>query len=166
MFRFPSIFRHRQGDERGVSLTTEVLVFVPLGVIFLAFITNAAIHWIGMQYVQYETNMAAKYTAAALGDNPLSYIPGGGANMKPSEYLFTKVNSFWATKRTDDSGAASPPTARCFQLSGTTTANGISRCEATYRTMVVPPVPPAIFGQVLVTAAENISETGVNPNVQ
>lgn len=151
----------KKSDERGVSTTVEVLVFVPLAMMFLGFLLNGALHWIGMQYVQAVTNSAAQYAAAAIGDNPLGYIPGGGYNMKPSEYLNRKVSGYWLTPGT-------PPRLECGMVSKTDQANGIARCSVSYNTLVFPtdPLSKWAFGKQITTVAENLTETGSNPNVQ
>jgi hypothetical protein len=148
-------------DERGVSITTEVLVLVPLGVILAGFLINGAIHWMGMQYTQYLTNNASKYTAAALGDNKLSFIPGGGFDLKPSEYLSKKVSENWLTP-------GKPVDVNCSMISGSNIANGISRCFVAYKTLYIPtdPFSRAAFNVVIVTTAESLAEIGINPNVQ
>lgn len=148
-------------DERGVSLTTEVLIFIPAAFIFLGFLVNGAMHWIGMQYVQNATNNASKYTAAALGNNPLPFIPDGGYNVTPAEYLATKVSAFPLT-------AGQPPEVNCVMVSGLVVANGIARCTVAYKTVIIPtdPLSLRIFGQRIVAVAESLNETGTNPNVQ
>jgi hypothetical protein len=153
--------RVMRGNERGVSLTTEVLVLVPLGFVLAGFLLNGALHWIGMQYVQHVTNNAAKYTAAALGDNTLAFVPGGGYNMKPSEYLSAKISENWLTP-------GPPIEVKCGMISQSNIANGIAQCFAAYKTIVIPtdPISAAAFNVVILTTAESLADTGVNPNVQ
>lgn len=151
--------RHTYGDESGVSLTVQVLLGIPLAIAAFGFLVNGALHWIGMQYAQSVTNDAAKYTAAAIGNNNLPYIPGGGFDMKPSEYLTSTLGSFALTI---------PIQANCRMVSNTTVANGIARCDMQYRTLSFPtdPLTRAVFGKPIVTSAESLSETGINPDVQ
>lgn len=151
----------RPRGEEGYTLTTEVLILIPLALMFMGFLVNAAIHWVAMQYVQHLTNQASKYAAAALGDNTLPFIPDGGYNMTPSGYLNAKVSNFWLTP--------GPPSAvSCEMVSKTAIANGIARCSVTYTPIVIPtdPISYAAFGKPIVAVAESLNETGLNPNVQ
>lgn len=153
------MFKRR--DERGVSLTTELLIFVPAALVFVGFLINGAMHWVGMQYVQNVTNQAAKYTAAALGNNALPFIPDAGYNITPSGYLTAKVTAFPLTP-------GAPALVQCGMESNTTIANGIARCTIVYKTVIIPtdPLSLRVFGKAIQATAESLNETGTNPNVQ
>jgi hypothetical protein len=147
-------------SERGVSLTVEVLIFLPLGIAFVGFLLNSAFHYATLLYVQNVVNNGATYTAAAGGNFQLPYVPNGGFNMTPSQYVVKGLNEYPFVASWQD--------ASCGMISGQAIANGVSRCVARYRTLVFPtdPISARAFGQQMVAVGEDIAQTGSNPNVQ
>jgi hypothetical protein len=157
MFRLP--VRDNGNRESGVSPTIELLIYVPLGLMFVGFILNSAFHWTTYFYMQGVVNEAATYTAAAGGNQLIPYVPDGGFNKKPTEYIAKQASeSRFVTSIADN---------RCFMVGGKAGVNGIARCTVTYKTLVFPtdPLTWRFFGQDMKIVAEDLAQTACNPNI-
>lgn len=155
--RFPR--RALRRDERGVSMSIEFLIYVPLAIMFIGFILNAAFHWMTSFYMQGVVNDAATYTAAAGGDVQIPYVPQGGLDIKPSQYIVKQA----ATNRF----VLGLTGVQCAMVKGRSEANGIARCSATYKTLTFPTDPwtAKAFGQPMTLIAEDVAQTAYNPNL-
>lgn len=146
-------------DERGVSMAIEFLIYVPLAIMFIGFILNSAFHWMTSFYMQGVVNDAASYTAAAGGDVRIAYVPNGGFDLKPTEYIARQA----ATNRF----VLNLNGVQCAMVSGQSSANGIARCSATYTTLVFPtdPFSSRGFSTPMTLIAEDVAQTAYNPNL-
>lgn len=149
----------RRRSESGVSTTIEVIIFTPLAIMLVGFILNAAFHWTTSFYMQGVVNDGAAYTAAAGGDVRIPYVPNGGFDLKPSEYIVKQA----ATSKFVNG----PVSVKCGMEAGLSSVNGISACVVTYRTLVFPtdPFTARYFGQNITLVSEDVAQTAYNPNL-
>ncbi len=153
-------FMRRLKDEKGVSTTVSVIIFIPLVIMFVGFLVNGAFFWVTNLYVQHNTNLAAKYTAVMVGDIPIPLLPDGQSNITPSEFLKGSMDR-WPF-------VAETYSYNCRMLGGTLEANGVARCETRFQPLFIPtdPLTRVFFGVPQNAQAEWLSTTGENPNVQ
>lgn len=158
MFRLPE-FRKESKNESGVSTTIELLIYIPLALMFVGFVLNSAFHWTTYFYMQGVVNSAATYTAAAGGNQNIAYVPNGGYNLKPTDYIIRQAGTSRFVKNISD--------VRCWMVGGKSSVNGIARCTTTYQTLVFPtdPITARSFGQPMKIIAEDLAQTACNPNI-
>lgn len=146
-------------NESGATVTIELLIYVPLAIAFIGFILNSAFHWTTYFYVQGVVNDAASYTAIAGGNLRVPYVPNGGYDLLPTEYISQQLGTNPFVTKVDS--------LRCYLVDGRSQVNGVARCDATYRTLVFPtdPLTARYFGQPMFAVAEDLSQTAYNPNL-
>lgn len=146
-------------NEDGATLTIELLIYVPLAVMFIGFLLNSAFHWTTSFYMQGVVNDAASYTAAAGGNVRIPYVPNGGYDLTPTEYIVKQAGTSRFVRGLTD--------VRCWMVSGVSKVNDVARCTATYKTLTFPTDPwtARSFGAPIKLVAEDVAQTAYNPNL-
>jgi hypothetical protein len=156
--------RDRLKDEDGLAIIIEVILALPIAVALIGLILNTSFQYQTAIYTQQIVNNGASYTAAASGDFETPYIPNGGVDLKPSEYVSQQVlNNPLITE---------VQSASCRLVNTPNTSAGYAEvqdkavCEVRYKGLVFPtdPITVRAFNVIRQTVGEDILQTACNPN--
>lgn len=157
--------RDRLKDEDGLAIIIEVILALPIAVALIGLILNTSFQYQTAIYTQQIVNNGASYTAAASGDNLTPYIPNGGVDLKPSEYVSQQVlNNPLITE-------VQSVSCRLVEVPGVTyydfaEVRDKAVCEVKYKGLVFPtdPITVRAFNVIRQTVGEDILQTACNPN--